>query len=217
MKLTDLEILTENDKFCVENLWKNAVREIRSNLYTWIRVRIHSFIQLACHNSFLLYKQAANVAQTEEATTTTTNLFIDKFRCKRKSWEQRKTTREFFFRPQKAQNTKAKKKQQMDGMGCEWVSEWGWCGNCESNVRGCFGKFTQKLNAHNIIFFSLSLSALLVVFSLFLLVFAWRRVNIAAFVLFATSHCFFACVCVWGVSGMRPVLWGDTITEYYKN
>lgn len=123
MKLTDLEILTENDKFCVENLWKNAVREIRSNLYTWIRVRIHSFIQLACHNSFLLYKQAANVAQTEEATTTTTtNLFIDKFRCKRKSSEQRKITREFFFAHKKHKTQKPKRNNRWmgwDGIGCE--------------------------------------------------------------------------------------------------
>lgn len=156
MKLTDLEILTESDKFCVENLWKNAVRERFKLVY--LDSCSGSFIQLACHNSFLLYKQAANVAQTEEATTTT-NLFIDKFRWKRKSSEQRKTTREiFFFSPTKSTNTqKPKRNNSWMGWDGMWVSEWGWCGNCESNVRGCFGKFTQKLNAHNIIFFSLTL------------------------------------------------------------
>lgn len=107
MKLTDLEILTESDKFCVENLWKNAVRERFKLVY--LDSCSDSFIQLACHNSFLLYKQAANVAQTEEATTTT-NLFIDKFRWKRKSSEQRKTTREFFLFAHKKHKTQKPKR-----------------------------------------------------------------------------------------------------------
>lgn len=79
-----------------------------------------SFIQLACHNSFLLYKQAECRPDYDGPKQQQQKLFIDKFRRKRKSSEHRADRKEnnkreniLFFWPQKAQNTKAKKKQKL--------------------------------------------------------------------------------------------------------